>query len=89
VLRSRVMQCREEGRMIRRIGIVEVECFKCGKKEHKCKECPLWVKKEKAVYVTKSQKAQQKEPVHPVKGEAQERKLRRAEEEKAVHMARP
>jgi len=21
---------------------VKVECFKCGEKGHKCRECPLW-----------------------------------------------
>jgi len=41
MLKSRVMQCGEERRMIRRIGVVEVKCFKCGEKEHKCRECPL------------------------------------------------
>ena len=38
VLRSRIIQCGVEERTIRRIGVVEVECFKCGKKG---KECPL------------------------------------------------
>jgi len=88
VLRSRIIQCGEEERMIRRVGVVEVECFKCGKKGHKCRECPLWVKKEKTVHVTKSQKVQQKELAYPVKGEAQERRLRRAEEEEAAYVAR-
>jgi len=41
VLKSRVMQCGVEKRMIKRVGVVEVECFKCEKKGHKCKECPL------------------------------------------------
>jgi len=39
-----------------------------------------------------SQKAQQKErPVHPIKGKGQEeeRRLRKVEEEKAVHVAKP
>ena len=78
--------------MIRRVGVVEVECFKCGKKGHKCKECPLWKRKEKVVHVARSQKAQQeKKPVHPVKGKVQEkvRRLRRAEEREVVHMAEP
>jgi len=44
VLRSRVMQCRVEERMIRRHEAVVVECFKCGEKGHKCRECPLWEK---------------------------------------------
>jgi len=43
---------------------VEVECFKCGEKRHKCRECPLRkVKKQVekvAAYVAMPQKAQQK-----------------------------
>jgi len=41
VLRSRIMQCGVEERMIRRAGVVEVKYFKCREKGHKCKECPL------------------------------------------------
>jgi len=41
VLLSRVMQCEVEKRMIRRHEVVVVECFKCGEKGHKCRECPL------------------------------------------------
>jgi len=71
VLRSRIMQCGVEKKIIRRIGAVEVKCFKCGEKGHKCKECPLWVRKEKVVHMARSQKVQQEErPVRPVKGEA-------------------
>jgi len=87
VLKSRVMQCRVEKRMIRKVGVVEVECFKCGEKEHKCRECPLW---KRVVHLTKPQKIhQQKEPACSVKGKAQERRLRRVEKEKAVHVAKP
>jgi len=39
VLRSRVMQCGVEDRMIRRQEVMVVECFKCGEKGHKCREC--------------------------------------------------
>jgi len=39
VLKSRVMQCGVEGRMIRSVRVV-VECFKCGEEGHKCRECP-------------------------------------------------
>jgi len=54
----------------------EVKCFKYGEKGHKCRKCPLWVKKEKLAY--------------PVKGKAQEkeRSLRRIEG-KAAHVAMP
>jgi len=41
------MQCGVERRIIRRVGVIEVECFKYGEKGHKCKECPLWVRKKK------------------------------------------
>ena len=71
VLKSRVMQYRVEENMIRRVEVVEVKYFKCEEKGHKCRECPLWVKKERVVYVAKSQKVHQpKEPACPIKGEA-------------------
>ena len=41
VLKSRVMQCGVEERIIREVGVVEVKCFKYGEKGHKCKECLL------------------------------------------------
>jgi len=92
VLSSRVMQYGVKEKTIRRHEVVVVECFKCGKKEHKCRECPLWEKKERMVRVAKPQKVhQQKGPVHSVKGKAQEgeRRLRRVEEEEAVCVAKP
>jgi len=57
ILRSRVIQCRVEERMIRRVEIAKVEYFKYRKKGHKCRECPLWWKKEKAVHIARLQKA--------------------------------
>jgi len=87
VLSSRIMQCEEGERTIKRVGVAEVECFKCGKKRHKCRECPLWVKKEKTAHVARPQKAQQKKrPACPVKEKAQEkeRRLRRVEGSKAA-----
>ena len=42
VLSSRVMQCGVKEMMTRRQETVEVECFKCREKEHKCRECSLW-----------------------------------------------
>jgi len=53
VLGSRVMQCEVEERTIRRHEVVVVECFKCGEKRHKCRECPLWEKKERVVHMAK------------------------------------
>ena len=67
VLSSRVMQCDVKERMIRKQETVKVECFKCRKKGHKYRECPLW-KGEKKLWVVEEaacvampQKAQQKE----------------------------
>jgi len=48
VLKSRVMQCEVEGKMIRSVRVV-VECFKCGEEGHKCREYPQWKRKEKRV----------------------------------------
>jgi len=90
ILNSRVMQYGVEGKTIRSVRTVEVKYFKCGEKEHKCRECPLWVKKEKAAHVAMPQKVQQeKRPACSAKGEAQERKLRKIEQEEVAHMARP
>jgi len=67
VLTSRVMQCDVKERIIRKQEAVEVECFKCGEKGHKYRECSLWKEEKKlrvaeeAVHVAMSQKAQQKE----------------------------
>ena len=41
VLSSRVMQCDVRETTIRRQETVEVECFKCREKGHKCRECPI------------------------------------------------
>ena len=72
VLKSRVMQCGVEGKIIRSVKVV-VECFKCGKEGHKCRECPQWERKEKRVARPREGKAHQRE-----------RRLRRMEEEKAA-----
>ena len=61
------MQCDVKERMIRKQETVEVECFKCGEKGHKCRECLLWKGGKKlrvegeATHVAMPQKAQQKE----------------------------
>ena len=91
-LKSRVMQCKVEERMIRRVEVVEVEYFKCGEKGHKCKECSLWMRKEKAVHVERPQKAQQEEkPAYPIKEKIQEkeRRLRRVEKREITCVAEP
>jgi len=51
------MQCGVEEKMIRRIVVVEVECYKCGEKGHKYRKCPLWGREKRVVHVTKLQKA--------------------------------
>jgi len=81
VLKSRIMQCGVEKRVIRRQEAVVVECFKYGEKGHKCRVCPLWRKKEQV----------KGKPVYLAKGKVQEteKKLRRVEEKKATCMAKP
>ena len=76
ILSSRVMQCGVEEKTIRSIRIAGVKCFKCGKEGHKCRECPLWIKRKNG----------EKRPACPVKGKAQEgeRRLRRVEESEAA-----
>jgi len=77
ILKSRVMQCGIEERVVRSIRMEAVRCFKCREKGHKCRWCLTWKK--------------EKRPVYPEKGKAQgkERRLRRAEEEEAARVARP
>jgi len=103
VLKSKVIQCGVEERIIRRKKAIVVECFKCGEKGHKCKECPLWRKmkeekrlrrivEEEIACVVRPQKVQQKGKLAcPIREEAQEaeRKLRRVEESKAACMTKP
>jgi len=87
VLRSRIMQCRIEEKVVRSMRTVAVRCFKCREEGHKCRECPLWVKKERAACVASPRKAQQeRRPARPVRGKVQEeeRKLRRVEEDGAA-----
>jgi len=63
VLSSRVMQYDVKERIIRKQETVKVECFKCGEKGYKCRECPLWKGEKKlqvveeAVHVAILQKA--------------------------------
>jgi len=40
VLRSRVMQCGVEERIVRSTSMVVARCFKCGEEGHKCRKCP-------------------------------------------------
>jgi len=95
VLKSRVMQCGIEERVVRSMRMAVVRCFRCREEGHKCRECLSWIKKRKekrAACVAKPQKAQQeKRPAYPVKGKVQEgeRRLRRVEGSEAAHVARP
>jgi len=57
VLRSRVIQCGIEERVVRNLRTVVVRCFKCGKEGHKCRKCPLWVRRKEAAHVARPQKA--------------------------------
>ena len=89
ILRSRVMQCGVEERVVRSTRTVVVKCFKCGEEGHKCRECPLWKRKLKRVACPKEGKAHQgeKRPARPIREKAQEgeKKLRRVEESEAAH----
>ena len=75
VLKSRVMQCGIEERVVRSVKMVVVKCFKCKGEGHKYRECPLWERKVKKVACPREGKAHQGE-----------RRLRKMEEEK---VARP
>jgi len=99
VLKSRVMQCGVRKKIIRRIGVVEVECYKCGEMGHKYRECSLWKKakeekrrvEKRTAHIAIPQKTQQKERLAcsiREKMQEAERTLRRAEEEEVVHMAK-
>ena len=91
VLKSRVMQCGVEGKIIRSVRVV-VECFKCGEEGHKYRECSLWEKKVKRVACPNGGKAHQEERrlARPIREKAQEgeKRLRRIEEEKAARPAK-
>jgi len=47
------MQCDVRETTIRGQETVEVECFKCGEKGHKCRECPIWKGEKKLQVVEK------------------------------------
>jgi len=83
------MQCGVEEKTIRNVRIMVVECFKCGEEGHKCRECSLWKKKVKRVARPNRGKAHQEErrPARSIREKAQEgkKRLRKMEEEKAVH----
>ena len=75
------MQCGIEEKTLKRQKVVGGECFKCGKKVHKCKECLQWKKEEKkgverVVHVVMPQKMQQQ-------------KIRRVEEKRMACMTKP
>ena len=84
VLRSRVMQCGTEERVVRSMRTAVVKCFRCGEEGHKYRMCP---KKEKRVARPRKGKAHQGErrevrrveewkAARPVKEEAQQEKKR-------------
>jgi len=61
VLRSRVMQCGVEERVVRSTRTIVVRYFKCGEEGHKCRECPQWEKKVKRMACPNGGKAHQEE----------------------------
>jgi len=58
-----MMQCGVEERTIRSMGIA-VRYFKYGEEGHKCRECPLWQKQARVVYLV-GEKAHQQEKRKP------------------------
>jgi len=70
VLRSKVMQCGVEEKVVRSMRTAVVKCFRCGEEGHKCRMCP---KREKRVARPREGKAHQGE-----------RRLRRVEEDEAA-----
>jgi len=87
ILKSRVMQCGVEERVVRSVRVV-VKCFKCGEERHKCRECPKRIR----VACPREGKAHQgkRRPACPVREKAQERRreVRRVEEEKAAYLVK-
>jgi len=79
VLKSRVMQCGVEERVVRSMRTAGVKCFKCGEEGHKCRMCP---KKEKRVARPEKGKAQEEEKAaRPIRREAQQEWRRSSMEE--------
>jgi len=58
VLRSRVMQCSVEERVVKSMRTAVVKCFRCREEGHKCRMC---LKKEKRVVCPKEGKMHQGE----------------------------
>jgi len=86
ILSSRVMQCGVEERTIRNIKTVVVKCFKYEEEGHKCRWCLSWKKIKRVVYSAegKAHQGDKREPVRLKREKAQERKLRRVEEEEVA-----
>jgi len=93
ILSSRVMQCGVEERVVKSMRTAVVKCFKCGGKEYKYRECPLWKRKVKRVVRLDEGKVHQegRRPVCPIREKAQEeeKRLRRVEEDEAAYVAEP
>jgi len=84
VLRSRIMQCGVEERVVKSMRMAVVKCFRCGGEGHKCRECPQKEKKEyKVVRSYKGKAHQERKLVRLTRGKAQEcreKEVRRVEE---------
>jgi len=82
VLKSRVMQCSIEEKMVRSVRIVVIRCFKYKKEGHKCKECLLRKKEYRVARPYKGKVHQEKKPARLERGKAQE--VKRVEKGKAA-----
>ena len=79
------MQCGVEKRVVRSMKIKAVRCFKCGEEEHKCRWCPLKIKRVAYPAEEKVHQRDKRKLACLERGKVQERKLRRVEGEEAVH----
>jgi len=70
VLKSRVMQCGIEEKVVRSVRIVVIRCFKCKEEGHKCKECPLRKEEYRVAHSYKRKTHQEKKLARLEKGKA-------------------
>jgi len=82
VLKSSVMQCSVEEKVVRSVRIVVIRCFKCKEEGHKYKECLLRKKEYRVACPYKGKVHQEKKLARLERGKTQE--VRRVEKGEAV-----